>query len=247
MPAFKNYGCESSESCSLMSVTGLSSNSEIKSTCSIESNSSSCDKLESSSCAESTYCDKSSCSVVSEKSFSPCNQSLGNDKCLTIAPSECSRLVKKYNCSREELLAISDIIIVLNFIKNKLTAVQPNVVIRDTSKYLVSENIAWLECFVDTLFCVLRKNEAYKIIKVKECKLVNDEDVYTSNRTYIIEIKYNTKCGEVCNKIPLTFNWSQLTNNTSKSYNGVLNSTISSDLDTEIKAYQAKATVPFLC
>jgi hypothetical protein len=246
MPAFKNYGCESSESCSLMSVTGLSSNSEIKSTCSIESNSSSCDKLESSSCAESTYCDKSSCSVVSEKSFSPCNQSLGNDKCLTIAPSECSRLVKKYNCSREELLAISDIIIVLNFIKSKLQAVQPNVVIRNCSNYAIEANIEWLESFVDTLFCVLRKNEAYKVIKVKECKLLNDPEFGISNRTYIIEIKYNTKCGEKCNKIPLTFKWSQLTNNTSKSYNGVLNDTINSNIDPEIKAYQAKSTIPFL-
>jgi hypothetical protein len=244
MPAFKNYGCESSESCSLMSVTGLSSNSEIKSTCSIESIS--CDKLESSSCGESTYCDKSSCSVVSEKSFSPCNQSLGNDKCLTIAPSECSRLVKKYNCSREELLAISDIIIVLNFIKSKLQAVQPNVVIRNCSNYAIEANIEWLESFVDTLFCVLRKNEAYKVIKVKECKLLNDPELGISNRTYIIEIKYNTKCGEKCNKIPLIFKWSQLTNNSSKSYNGVLNDTISSNIDPEIKAYQAKSTIPFL-
>ena len=244
MPAFKNYGCESSESCSLVSVTGLSSNSETKCSYSV---SSSCNQLESSTCSESTYSDKTSCSTVSkESSCLPCNQSLGNEKCLAIPPSECSKLVKKYNCSKEELLAISDIIIVLNFIKNKLVAVQPNVVLRDTTKYSVEANIEWLESFVDTLFCVLRKNEAYKVIKVKECKLVNDNDVGISNRTYIIEIKYNTRCGEVCNKIPLTFRWSQLTNNTSKSYNSILNSTVSLDIDNEIKAYQAKSTLPFL-
>jgi len=241
MPAFKNYHCESSESCSIVSVTGISSNSEATVDSSVGNSSYS----DTTTCSEATYTDKTSCE--SKEKYSPCKDPSLKDKCLTLTQTDCNRLVKKYNCSREELLAISDIIIVLNFIKNKLIAVQPNVVIRDTSKYPVSDNIAWLECFIDTLFCVLRKNEAYKIIKVKECKLVNDEDVYTSNRTYIIEIKYNTKCGEVCNKIPLTFNWSQLTNNTSKSYNGVLNSTISSDLDTEIKAYQAKSTVPFLC
>jgi hypothetical protein len=243
MPAFKNYGCESSESCSLVSVTGLSSNSETKCSYSV---SSSCNQLDSSACSDSTYSDKTSCSV-SKESCAPCNQTLENGKCLTLASSDCNKLVRKYNCSKEELLAISDIIIVLNFIKNKLIAVQPNVIIRDTTKYLVEVNIAWLECFVDTLFCVLRKNEAYKIIKVKDCKLVNDAELGVSDRTYIIEIKYNTKCGEVCNKLPLTFKWSQLTNNTSKSYNAVLNSTVSEYLDNEIKAYQAKSTLPFLC
>ena len=47
----------------------------------------------------------------------------------------------------------------LNFIKNKLTAVQPNIDLRRVEKYSVEDNIKWLECFVDTLFCVLRKNE----------------------------------------------------------------------------------------
>ena len=245
MPAFKNYGCESSESCSLMSVTGLSSNSENKFTYSVTNSS---DQSESKSCSEVTYSDKTSCSTSasSESSFAPCNENITNGKCLTIGGSECTKLVKKYNCAREELLAISDIIIVLNFIKSKLLAVQPNVILRDTTKYSVEANIEWLESFVDTLFCVLRKNEAYKVIKVKECKLVNDNDVGVSNRTYLIEIKYNTRSCEKCNKIPLTFRWSQLTNNTSKSYNAILNSTVSLDLDTEIKAYQAKSTVPFL-
>ena len=262
MPGLKNYGCESSDSCSLMSVTGLSTNSKIQLNYSTTDCSESCEPSEVSSCSEATYSDKSSASYISEKCYekkSKCEElcerngelvkcsQIKNGKCVETPASECSRLVKKYNCSREELLAISDIIVVLNFIKSKLTAVQPNVVIRDTSKYAVEANIAWLECFVDTLFCVLRKNEAYKVIKVKDCKLINDNDVVVSNRTYIIEIKYHTKCGEVCNKIPLTFEWTQLTNNTSKSYNAVLNMAVSEYLDNEIKAYQAKSTLPFLC
>jgi len=240
MPAFKNYHCESSESCSIVSVTGISSNSEATLDSSVGNSSYS----DSNTCSDATYTDKTSCE--SKEKYSPCKDLSLKDKCLTLTQTDCNRLVKKYNCSREELLAISDIIIVLNFIKSKLQAVQPNVVIRNCSNYAIEANIEWLESFVDTLFCVLRKNEAYKVIKVKECKLLNDPEFGISNRTYIIEIKYNTKCGEKCNKIPLTFKWSQLTNNTSKSYNGVLNDTINSNIDPEIKAYQAKSTIPFL-
>ena len=263
-PQKKNYGCETSESCSLMSVSGLSSKStetnvstptysysttcnssscSSSSTCSSSECSSSSSCLSSSSCSsEVTYSDTTSCSTVS---VSVCDEKSKN-KCEPLCNKECTKLVKKYNCAREELLAIADIIVILNFIKSKLIAVQPNVVIRDPSKYTVDQNIEWLESFVDTLFCVLRKNEAYKVIKVKECKLKNDCDNHeVSNRTYLIEVKYNTKHGSKCTKIPLTFEWSQITNNTAKSYNGVLNHTIN-EIDKEIKAYQAQSTLPFL-
>jgi hypothetical protein len=240
MSSSKSYSCETSDSCSIVSVTGLSSNSESKCSYSV---SSSCNSSDLNSCSDVTYSDKSSCSESSV--FVPCNSAELENKCKSIATNECINLVKKYNCSREELLAISDIIIVLNFIKSKLTAVQPNVILRDTTQYSIEDNIAWLESFVDTLFCVLRKNEAYKVIKVKECKITNDSETTISNRTYIIEIKYNVKNCEKCNKIPLTFEWTQLTNNTSKSYNAVLNGTVH-QLDEEIKAYQAKSTIPFL-
>jgi len=240
MSSSNTYSCESSDSCSIVSVTGLSSNSESKCSYSV---SSSCELTDSSSCSEATFSDKTSCSEAS--TFVPCNDSSLAGKCKPISANECVHLVKKYNCSREELLAISDIIIVLNFIRSKLIAVQPNVILRDTSSYDVNVNIEWLESFVDTLFCVLRKNEAYKVIKVKECKVSNDCESVISNRTYIIEIKYNVKNVEKCNKIPLTFEWTQLTNNTSKAYNAVLNGAVH-ELDEEIKAYQAKSTIPFL-
>ena len=96
-------------------------------------------------------------------------------------------------------MAISDIIVVLNFIKSKLIAVQPNIDLRNIPSYCVEQNINWVECFVDTLFCVLRKNDAYKIIKVRECKLKNDSSPSNvDNRTYLIKIKYTDKCKEVC-------------------------------------------------
>lgn len=133
----------------------------------------------------------------------------------------------------------------LNFIKNKLQAVQPNINLRHVEKYSVLDNIYWLECFVDTLFCVLRKNEAYKIIKVKDCKLKNDDDV-VSNRTYLIKIKYHTKNGEQTRNIPLVFKWSQLTNNDTKSYKKVLDYVIN-DIVNYVNGYQAISTVPFLC
>ncbi len=133
----------------------------------------------------------------------------------------------------------------LNFIQNKLVAVQPNVLLRHTEKYTVEENISWLESFIDTLFCVLRKNEAYKVIRVKECKVKNDEDVVSDNRTYLIKVKYSTSKGDVCNTIPLVFQWSQLTTNYSASYNAVLDLTIA-QIDKELKAYDAESVRPFL-
>ncbi len=135
--------------------------------------------------------------------------------------------------------------VMLNFIKNKLVAVQPNVILRDCAKYTVECNIKWLESFIDTLFCVLRKNEAYKVIKVKECKLKNDSDVVSDNRTYLIKVKYSTKNGEVCKSIPLTFQWSQLTTNQSKAYNDVLDLTIA-EINRELTVLDAASVRPFI-
>jgi len=165
--------------------------------------------------------------------------------CESICPKRCHKLVKKYNCAKEELLAISDIILILNFIKSKLHAVQPNIDVRQVSKYSVSANINWLECFVDTLFCVLRKNEAYKVIKVKDCKLKNDDEVI-ANRTYLIKVKYHTKEGEVSKTIPLDFRWAQLTGNDARSYKKIFDYVII-QIELYIKGYQAAGTVPFLC
>ena len=296
----QNYSCENSDSCSLMSVTGIStvnksstdSKKSNKKSCSIQSSStctdsssstcsnsssSSCSNLSSSTCSsnsssscsntnstfEPTYIDNStdtsvsssseytmstkstlSSSASSSSSENEC-KTIDSDKCESLSKKKCDRLVKKYNCAKQELLAISDIIVVLNFIKNKLQAVQTNIDLRHMEKYLVFDNIDWLECFVDTLFCVLRKNEAYKVIRIKDCKLKNDDEI-VSNRTYLIRVKYNGKNGETCRNIPLVFQWSQLTNNDAKSYKCVLDYVIR-DIDGYIKSYQAAGTVPFLC
>jgi len=288
--AKKNYSCESSDSCSLISVTGISAGSSCSESCSSTSRSSSSSSSSSScssstslpssfssssksstSCSsEQTYSDNStskttdttcessstSCdssttshnksSSSSSKSCSKCDD-VSSSKCEKPCYKKCEKLVKKYNCAKEELLAISDIIVVLNFIKAKLVAVQPNIDLRDICKHTVEQNIDWVECFVDTLFCVLRKNDAYKIIKVKDCKLKNDSsDCVIDNRTYLIKIKYNVKCEEVCKNLPLVFDWTQITNNDAKSFKGILNNVVR-QIDTYIKGYQAASTVPFLC
>ena len=261
----KNYSCDTSDSCSLMSVTGLSacgdSSTSSSSTlcpsssslCSSSLGSSSLCSSSSYSTSEVTYSDKTSTSTSTNTSTSSeSSESSENlpspsssSTCESISSKKCAKLVKKYTCSKEELLAISDIMVMLNFIKNKLVAVQPNVLLRQTQKYTVEDNINWLESFVDTLFCVLRKNEAYKVIKVKECKVKNDSDVISDNRTYLIKVKYSGKKGDVCNTIPLTFQWSQLTTNYSPSYNAVLDLTIA-EIERELKAYDAESVRPFL-
>lgn len=266
----KNYSCESSDSCSLVSVTGISACSSCSESCSsTPSCSSSYDCTSSSSCcSEQTYSDNTTCkttecstkcdssstccdytSKTCESSSKTCSKSeqCHSDKCEKPCYKNCEKLVKKYNCAKEELCAISDIIVVLNFLKSKLVAVQPNVDLRDVSKYTVQENIKWMECFVDTVFCVLRKNDAYKIIKVKDCKVKNDSsDCVVDNRTYLIKVKYSVKCKEVCKNIPLVFEWTQLTNNDATSFKGILN-TVVRQIDNYITGYQAAATVPFLC
>ena len=281
MPA-KNYSCENSESCSLMSVTNLNTNSGLSSTCassdsqrpnsisvcsdsiSVCPDSSSLCPDSSSLCPDSsslcpdscssvnsscvTYSDKTSCSITVDSSTpcKPCeNACKKTNECETVDIKACNKLVQKYNCSREELLAIADIIVLLNFIKSKLIAVKPNVILRRTENYTVDANIAWLESFIDTLFCVLRKNEAYKVINVKVCKLKNDCDEIVSNRTYLLKVKFNTKKGCVTKNIPITFYWSQLTNNLSTAYNSVLDITIR-NITSEITVLDAASVRPFL-
>ena len=285
----KNYCCENSESCTLMSVTSLNTCSdsgsgsrsisrsrslcpESKSLCP-DSNSlcpdsnslcpdsnslcpdsnSLCPNSNSSSNSDSscvTYSDKTSCSSNTDRSLSGpkvCTKTCGpvDEDCEVIDTRACDRLIKRYNCSREELLAIADIVIILNFIKNKLSAVKPNVLLRITERHTVQENIVWLESFIDTLFCVLRKNEAYKVIKVKICKLKNDSDEVISNRTYLLKVKFNTKKGCTTRNIPITFFWTHLSNNLPLSYNKVLDISIK-NIGTEITGLDALAVRPFL-
>jgi hypothetical protein len=191
------------------------------------------------SCCES-YKKKHQYDTVCKKS---CNTDIC-DECEPICEATCNKLVKRYNCSKQELLAYSDIITMLNFLKSKLEQVQPNIDNRDISSYSEIENINWLECFIDTLFCVLKKNDAYKVINVSECKIKNS--ITNINRTYLIKVKYTTSTNRICITIPLYFRWTQLTNNESKSYKGVLNYVVK-QLSEEIHKFQAASTVPFLC
>lgn len=296
----KNYSCENSDSCSLMSVTSLNTCSESKNVCSesksrsrsislcpdsrslCPDSSSLCPESRSlcpdssSLCPESrslcpdsrsgsdnscvTYSDKTSCSASFDRSSrGPCDRPcekpcerpcdrpcvLEDGNCEVIDNRACDRLVKRYNCSREELLAVSDIIVMLNFIKSKLSAVRPNILERRTEKYTVQENIVWIESFIDTLFCVLRKNEAYKVIKVRVCKLKNDSDEVISNRTYLLKVKFNTRKGCITRNIPITFYWTHLTNNLALSYNKVLDISIR-NIGNEITALDASSVRPFL-
>ena len=132
----------------------------------------------------------------------------------------------------------------LEFIKNKLIAVIPNIKMHHFSP-VVHNNIEWFECFVDTLFCVLRKNEAYKVIKVKDCKLVNDSD-RLSDRTYIIKIKYENKNEVITKTLAITLYWSTLTFNDASGFISVLKYT-TNEIDDEIAILRAESTVPFLC
>ena len=237
----KNYGCESNSE-SLCSIAGLSECSSSKvsksESCSSSTSNSSC-----SSNYEHTLIAKSSCSNSEPSSCS--EKSISSSKCESICQKECAQLVKKYNCSKIELLAIKDVLLILTFLSNKLKAVQPNVVIRNVQCYNVHENIAWLESFVDTLFCVLRKNEAYKVVTVKECKLKNDCDEYISNRVYLIKVNYNDKNCVETKLIKLELKWTQLSNNSAKAYNGILDYAIA-ELKKQITIYEAEGTFPFL-
>lgn len=259
MPSKNNHSHKKNESSSLISIKDLTSNSSFNSSSkscstSLTHNSSSSDTSESTSHSESgetssqlTYSDKSSVSCCAASTSSECSTSesvKSCNVCENLGNKQCKNLVKKYACAKNELLAISDIMIMFNFIKSKLQAVQPNIYQREFCKHSVNENINWLENFIDTLFCVLRKNEAYKIIKVKDCKLKNDDDV-VSSRTYLIKISYKTKTSNENQIFPLILQWPQLTFNDAKSFARILDYTIN-DINTWIKNLQASSTLPFL-
>ena len=233
--------CEDQSDCASVTFGGSTYTQQTlndKSTMSIADNNSS-----KKSCCKS--CETGgSCEASTKKSCCKSCDTDPCDPCEPICEATCNKLVKRYNCSKQELLAYSDVITMLNFLKSKLEQVQPNLDNRDMAAYAEIENIHWLECYVDTLFCVLRKNDAYKVIKVTECKVKNS--AANINRTYLIKVKYVTKVNKVCITIPLYFRWTQLTNNESKAYKGVLNYVVKQLAD-EIQKFQAASTVPFLC
>lgn len=141
-------------------------------------------------------------------------------------------------------MALSDIITMFNFIKNKLQVVGPNILARRMENHCPIDNIRWFEKFISTLFCVIKKNEAYKVIKVSDEKISNECEPI-GNRTYLIKVEYNNKGKCVKRVFELHFNWRQLTRNDSKSFIGVLDGT-RLQIDRFLTDLQASTTLPFL-
>lgn len=241
----------SSSSCSSSSSScGSSSSSCGSSSSSCGSSSSSCGSSSSLTYTSNTTSSSSSSSSCPSSSSSSCSSSDSSCsfncvKCVKTDDSDCKKLVKQYSKSKDLLRANNDTIILLEFIKNKLVAVQPNIDVRHVQNYPIQANIEWLETFVDTLFCVLRKNDAYKAIKVKDCKVKNNSDERVSDRLYLIKTKFQNNCKVECRTYPLDLYWSRLTYNDAKSFKGILNYAIT-ELHREITVLKAENTQPFL-
>jgi hypothetical protein len=165
--------------------------------------------------------------------------------CVKPNENNCKNLVKNYKKHRDTLKANSDLMVLLEFVKNKLQAVKPNIDCRHVHNYSVECNIRWLESFVDTVFCVLRKNEAYKVIRIKDCKVKNNCEEGVSDRLYVIKAKYSNKGKMESKTLPLNFYWSRLTYNDAKSFKGILDYTIN-EIEHELTALKAQNTKPFL-
>jgi hypothetical protein len=136
-------------------------------------------------------------------------------------------------------------VVLLNFIKNKLLSVQPNVDMRDCSRYSIQSNIHWLENFVDTVLCVLRKNNSLNCIHLKDCKVKNDDDCQVCDRLYVLKVKFNNGHSKCTKTYVLNFNWTRLTGNNSNSFNGILD-TVVTQINNYVTDLQAQNTSPFL-
>ena len=232
------------DSSSQSSICEVSDSSSVKCCVSLKSDSTSCDTSCDSS-SEFTYTSCSSKDSCSSSSLtSSCCKPKCEDNCSQVSKNKCSKLVKKYACAKETLMANNDMTILLEFIKNKLIAVQPLIDARNMCTYSVHQNVVWMENFIDTLFCVLRKNKAYKTIQVKECKVSNNCEML-SDRTYLIKLKYNDGCKEINRTIPLTFYWTRITYNDSRSFIATLKYT-HTEIDNELATLRAQSTVPFI-
>lgn len=256
-PSSSSSSCPSSSSSYCPSTSSSSS-------CPSSSSSSSCGTTSSSSVTYSSNTSSSSSTTVSSSSSNtssssssssssgcgPCSESSDSSNsttlhCVKRNEEECKNLIKNYNKCRDVLKANSDLIVLLEFIKNKLQAVKPNIDCRQVQTYTVQCNIKWLESFIDTVFCVLRKNEAYKVIRIKDCKVKNNCEETVCDRLYVVKAKYSNKGKSETRTLPLNFYWSRLTFNDAKSFKGILDYTVS-EIDAEITALKAQNTRPFL-
>ena len=251
-------GSSSSKSCS-SSVTGTfpsSSSSSccpnVYSTCSSSSSSSCKSSSSSSSCSShSSHSSSSSSSCHS----SSCNASNNCDcvvypkdcvQCEKVCSSLCKELNCRYKRSKDILNANNKIKTAFEFLVQKLENVKPLLAARDVTQYSVENNISFLECFQDTLFCVLRKNKNLCGIKFSDCKVKNNEDCRVSDRVYLIKIKFNNHGKTCCRTYAINWNWTQLSGNYLNSYGGLVNRVIA-QLNDYITELNAQNTTPFLC
>ena len=116
---------------------------------------------------------------------------------------------------------------------------------RDVPHYSVQANIHWLENFVDTLLCCLRKNNSLNCIHFKDCKVKNDDDCQVSDRLYVLKVKFNNGHSKCTKTYVLNFNWTRLTGNNANSYNGILD-TVVTQINNYVTDLQAQNTSPFL-
>jgi hypothetical protein len=222
----KNY-IDSSKSSTLLSVVGLSTDDcEDSITCSVSLAEPQDKCMTSSNHYESSSINSISCSTTENK------KEHGN----------CLELIKKYKSSKDELLVYNDIIMMLEFIKNKLSATRPIIFARNTENYSNVDNIKWLEKFVDTLFCVIRKNQGYKKIHVVDVK--EPKKTETSQQVYNLKVHYKIKGEEHHTDFQIIFRWNLLANTKPYSYAGVFKIT-NDNINILISDYKAKLLTPF--
>ena len=246
--SFDSSSSSSSSSCN------SSSNSSCSSSSLYGSSSSGCHNCGSSSSSNSssfTYTSDSSCgscgSCSSSSSLNCKCECKSDHKLVCVKPCKenCKKLACNWKKCKHVLAANKETVVILNFIKNKLLSVQPNVDMRDVSHYSVQANIHWLENFIDTLLCVLRKNNSLNCIKFSDCKVKNDDDCQVSDRLYVLKVKFNNGHSKCTKTYVLNFNWTRLTGNNANSYNGILD-TVVTQINNYVTDLQAQNTSPFL-
>jgi hypothetical protein len=161
-----------------------------------------------------------------------------------ISDRRCEKIIEKYTKYHDMIRANNDIIVMLEFLGSKLKIVEMNVMEREFIKYSIRENVIWMESYIDKLFCIVRKNEAYKSICVKDYKLRNDES-RISDRIYYIKIGYMDGGNKVIKTITIKFEWVQLTNNSGKSFMAILNKVVK-EIEKEIARIRSLNILPFM-
>lgn len=204
------------------------------------------------SCGSSSSSSSACSSVYSSSSASSCH-SCGNCgncndcecvQCEKVDEHLCKKVAHQYEKCKQVLTANKETMILLEFLSSKLESVQPLLAARDVTKYSVQHNIHFIECFVDALFCVLRKNKALCHIKFTDCKVKNDE-CSVSDREYLIKVRFSSNTKSCCNAYTLHFNWTTLTSNDLNSYTGILNR-VREQIAAYLTELRAANTLPYV-